>query len=357
MTDIEKNVKIGDAAKIEETAKNNVKSDADTDSVHQRFVEYGSNAKEWMRKCILLLPEIDKHRIWEKRGFSSIYEYAAKLAGMSRDNVNEGLRILEKISDKPVLMSVVEKKGLWAIKPVANIVTKETEIFWAEKVKELSRHELEAYVRGLKMQGDAGEDVQKDIQNCVRGTTTKSVTTCNLGEELRRTGTVTDYGKLTDVENSCAFDKKSEFRVTVSMDLEPAVIEQLKKLKGDGGWNALMKEFLAIREEKFEQVKPEAKIESSRYIPAKIKKYVLAKYNSKCVFPGCNKRYANFHHTGRFFFENGHDPDTLVPLCEAHHSLAHRGFIENENLSPRKWKVRIKADPNFADVMMLAYKR
>ena len=62
--------------------------------VHGQFIEYGRNAKEWLRKCALLLPEIEKHRIWEKRGFSSISEYAAKLAGMSRLSVDEALRVL-----------------------------------------------------------------------------------------------------------------------------------------------------------------------------------------------------------------------------------------------------------------------
>ena len=31
--------------------------------LHQKFVRYGANAKEWTRKCALLLPEIERHRI------------------------------------------------------------------------------------------------------------------------------------------------------------------------------------------------------------------------------------------------------------------------------------------------------
>lgn len=67
--------------------------------LHQKFQKYGANAREWMRKCVVLLPEIEKYRIWEQKGFCSIYEYAAKLAGMSRDQVNEALRILWKVED------------------------------------------------------------------------------------------------------------------------------------------------------------------------------------------------------------------------------------------------------------------
>ena len=53
---------------------------SDHQILHQKFKQYGANAKEWTRKCILLLPDIEKYRIWEQKGFGSIYEYAAKLA-------------------------------------------------------------------------------------------------------------------------------------------------------------------------------------------------------------------------------------------------------------------------------------
>lgn len=70
---------------------------------HKKFVEYGRCAKRAIQECVLLLPEIERERIWEKKGFGSIYEYAAKLAGMSREKVNDALRILHKIEDKPEL--------------------------------------------------------------------------------------------------------------------------------------------------------------------------------------------------------------------------------------------------------------
>ena len=40
------------------------------------------------------------------------------------------------------------------MKPVANIVTKNTEKFWAEKVRDLSRNALVKYVKELRKQGD-----------------------------------------------------------------------------------------------------------------------------------------------------------------------------------------------------------
>ncbi len=113
---------------------------------HQRFSEYGRNAREWLRKCALLLPEIDRLDIWKKKGFGSIYEYAAKLAGMSKNSVREALRVMKHIEDKPELKKVLEEKGINSVRPVATIATEETDAFWAQKARDMPKNTLETYV-------------------------------------------------------------------------------------------------------------------------------------------------------------------------------------------------------------------
>jgi hypothetical protein len=125
--------------------------------IHQKFVLFGSNAKEWMRKCVLLLPEIEKHRIWEQKHFGSIYEYTAKLAGMSRNTVDDALRILKKIEGKPALRHVVAIKGINAVRPLIAIATENNESFWAEKAMQMSRHTLEVYVKEFTRAGGVEE--------------------------------------------------------------------------------------------------------------------------------------------------------------------------------------------------------
>ena len=94
--------------------------------LHKKFVFYGKNAREWMRKCEMILPEIDRRKIWKKHKYGSIYEYAAKLAGMSRERVTDCLRIHRHIGDKPALLAVAEHKGICALRPVATVATQET---------------------------------------------------------------------------------------------------------------------------------------------------------------------------------------------------------------------------------------
>ncbi|KKQ71410.1 MAG: hypothetical protein UT33_C0009G0001, partial [Candidatus Peregrinibacteria bacterium GW2011_GWC2_39_14] len=68
------------------------------------------------------------------------------------------------------------------------------------------------------------------------------------------------------------------------------------------------------------------------------------KTNNICAFPGCTKEYKYLHHTWRFALTKTHDPDTLIPLCKAHERLAHAGLIENENLPPENWKIKLETD-------------
>ncbi|MBI5152778.1 HNH endonuclease [Candidatus Peregrinibacteria bacterium] len=287
-----------------------------TDKIlHERFKEYGKNAKKWTQKCKLLLPKIAKYRIWEKKGFENIYEYARILAGMSRASVDDALWIGRKIEDKPALQRVAEEKGINIIKPIAAIVTAETANFWAEKAREMSKSALETYVREFK-------------------------------KLLRQQQTCLLPGEQNYYKNQNLFsDIKTE---TIQMEINPKTADELRKLKGSGDWDELMQKFIALYKEKLEAEKPAAVQTDSRYVPAAIERYVLAKTNNTCAFPGCTKPYEILHHTDRYALTHAHDPNTLVPLCKAHERLAHLGLIENENAAPERWCVRMRPNANEA---------
>lgn len=259
--------------------------------IHEQFVFYGKKAREWMRKCELLLPEIERRRIWKKRGYKSVYEYAAKLAGMSTRKVDDCLWILRKIEDKPAILKVAEEKGLNSVRPIATLATQENEKFWAEKARLMSQQTLRSYSKEFRVN-----------------------------------------------------PKAQPGKVAIQMELDPKIADKLRKIKGDGDWNSLMEEFLKLREGKLEKEKPEPVETDSRHIPNKIKKYVLELTNHKCAYPNCNKDAEHFHHTNRFALDKKHDPDTIVPLCKNHHSLAHLGLIENEEKRPDFWHAKLQPD-------------
>jgi len=275
--------------------------------IHQQFTEYGRNAREWMRKCVLLLPEIDRRQIWRKRGCGSIFEYAAKLAGMSRATVEDGLRIMNKAESFPLLKKIVETRGVNRVRPVLGIITKDTEEFWAEKAKEMSRHTLETYVQNYRLES--------------------------------RTGPASEPVKL-------------------SMELKSETIEKLKAMKGAGTWEELMQKLMTGKQK--DDVAPEAVKTSSRHIPARIQRHVTERTGGLCAYPSCTREATSLHHTQRWGLGKVHDPARLHGLCDGHERLAHLGLIENEEAMPREWRVRERADPTadkrFIDQFVALYR-
>lgn len=288
------------------TQNNTIKFDSkfsSTDKIlHEQFVHYGRNVKEWTRKCVVLLPKIEKKQIWKKRGFKSLYEYAAKLAGMSRSSVDEALRILKHVEDKPELKKVVEEKGIQSVRPVAAIATRETADFWANRAREMSKNTLEVYVREYKKQ-------------------------------------FSNKNRLEILPREEFQPENPQERRAIIMPLEPKIAAELEKLKGSGDWNELMKEFLELRKQKLEKEKPATKETNSRHIPEKIKHFAYAKTHGQCGYPGCTKPCKILHHTQRWALKNIHNPDQIVPLCLAHERLAHHGLIDNEEQTTDKWKI------------------
>jgi len=265
-------------------------------NLHEKFTHYGKQARYWIHKCELLLPEIEKRGIWRQKGFSSIYEYAAKLAGMNHEKVNDCLRIMKKIEDKPELIKVVEQKGIGAVRPVATIATKETAQFWAEKAKMMSKHTLETYVKD-----------------------------CKTNEVCPGTAELTD----------------------VNLKLNPQLAKRLEQLKKRADFEKLLEQFLNEVEE---ESKPEPIKSESPYIPAKIKQHVATKTSGLCSHPNCTRPAVNFHHPNRFALNHNHDPNQIRPLCKAHHQIAHYGLIGNEQKEPYEWTTRRepdKQDPNY----------
>ncbi len=268
---------------------------------HTQFVHYGRNAKEWLRKCALLLPEIDRRQIWKKKGFSSLFEYAAKIAGMSRSTVEEAIRVLKHAEEKPEFKKVIEVKGIQSVRAVVAVATPETAAFWAEKAMEMSKNTLEVYVKEFKKAGFASPVADNRLEFLPR--------------------------------------EESQPEKLIAMKLEPEVAAELEKLKGQGEWNNLMKQLLELRRQKLETKKPQAVETESRHIPAKIEKYVVETTNGQCAFPDCTKPYKILHHTQRWALHNIHDPEKLVPLCTEHERLAHSGLIANEDQPLEKWAI------------------
>ena len=249
-------------------------------------MKFGKEALEARGRFIGLLPEVNRRRLYEKQGCSSIFEFAAKLAGISEEQVRRVLRLERRFEDKPALQGLLleGKVSINKLARVASIATPENEEELSEKVRILPRTALETYVRDERI-----------FQN-----------QNGLGKPL--------------------FEAKTVH--VQAFQLSEKVLEELNRLQEQGqDVNQILLELLEKRrqeiQEKKVQIAEEIEPTTSRYMPIKIRRIVKEEFGKKCAIATCKKASEEIHHTQRFSLGRSHDPHFLAPLCHDHHLLAH----------------------------------
>ncbi len=235
------------------------------EKLYDRCKFYGKLALDYRRKFIGLLPEVNRRKLYEQKGFNSIFEFAFKLAGLSKEQVQVALNLDLKFADKPELKELFER-GKVSISKLARIVsvaTVENQEFLANQVQLLPKSSLETLARDIKtrLPGQAFENQNGLFE------------TKNVGEFLR----------AQRLEN---------------LKLSPEIIAKLSELQNKGlDINELILEFLKEREEKIENEKAEISAQTSatensalakakkpsRYIPAKTRHILKAEHGTKCA--------------------------------------------------------------------------
>jgi hypothetical protein len=272
--------------------------------------KYGNNAKLWMRKFAGLLPEVYRRRLYRRRGFASIHEFAAKLAGMSEASVDRILCLSRKLEDKPVLKKQLEEgEQSWSkIKTVAYVATPETDEKWAQKVEILPQLVLEACVQNYRSKSvlkDISEPNKKTSQTRERFSFEVNEKTAlkfrQFKQEIEsKRGETLSFGEVLE---SLLTEKQPTKKPTIKVCPDCA------------------------------QKKGQAK--KSGAIPRDVQRLVRARQNHKCN--NCNNPIEQLHHTKRFSIEPDHDPDFIVGLCKNCHTLVHSSLVPNERES--NWQI------------------
>ncbi len=127
-------------------------------------------------KFIGLLPEAYRREIWKKKGFSNIFEFAARLAGLSEEQVRRALNLDESFVKKnlPCLREalVSGEVSINKLARVVSIATPENEKELLENTKVLPQAALETLVRDVKMESVRAHRESREITK-----------TSNRGEE------------------------------------------------------------------------------------------------------------------------------------------------------------------------------
>lgn len=339
-------------------------------AIHGQFQRYGRNAREWTEKCKRLLPLINECGIWEKKGFSSIHEYAGKLAGMGRSQVNDALRIYRKVEEFPLLGAVVEAKGLGSVRPVLGIINMDSQNFWAEKARIMTKNDLETYVREYRKQETQDnsflpKSTVRQVERCPR--------TSNDGTNQVRLPEISVDNVNCGQHIEC--DERMQPQRLRDNERMRKLRERIEKLKNPNLKLSLLENFVAELEEfdflgiqipppvdskelekhlemcrggfSLEIKKPEPVASESRYINADITRYIEWRSGCMCEFPGCRHAASEKHHAERWAIHRVHDVDRVWNLCQNHHNLAHYGLIENEEREPESWRLSHGTDRTY----------
>jgi len=291
----------------------------------------GYNARIWYRRFIATLPEVEKRRLYKKYGYCSIHEFAAKLAGVSHDNVDEVLRVDGKLKDMPKIKSLIAEKGLNKVRLVANIAKPETEEFWAKKIQNMTKSSLQIYINENFR---SGTDSEKNLKNPQMQ---RQIDMFDL-ETFRSQTENESSDEAIKIRNKKTFtiqiDDETEFELRkFKQQLE-------KERKEPIDWNLTIKELL--KKQIVEKQPTKRKVLQkknqvdkwpppvSRHIPAKIKHDLEYRYKGKCAYRGCNKPAEQIHHKDRFAIKRSHE--NVVPLCKKHHDFVHQTATNQQQL-------------------------
>lgn len=281
--------------------------------------EYGKQARKWKNKFISLLPEVYRRRLYRKRGFCSIHEFAAKIGGIGKNVVDEVLRFDEKFKEMPKLKSLIPEIGLSKLRTVAGVASKETDSFWAEKVEAMTRGALSIYVKEIRPGTEASKNTNLSL-----------------------------FDEQNELPKNRNLKTQNGDKSTFSMQLSGESIIKLRLLKQKLEkqqkqalcWDEVVE--LAtdelLNEPKVRTYKQ--RVVKSRNIPAQKRR----EQSKVCEIPGCNMPAEVIHHQDRWAITKKHE--NLKALCRGHHELAHRKQSNFKTLAKQ-----------FVDQKMLGYLR
>jgi hypothetical protein len=285
-----------------------------------------------------LLPEVYKRRLYEKKGFDSIYEFAAKLAGLSHDQVDTFIRLERKYEDMPVLHSALleAKISVNKLVRIASIATTENQSELFEAAQKLSKTAIDVFVKDYKLsRADA-----RAGRVGFAGLAGAAVCADFASRADARAGRANDEIEKQNGLFANEIDQKS--LPVQGLKLDEDVMSDLMEMQKKGiDVNAFLRKCLDQRHHEIkiekEQLAREAEdmqlekdiigIPASRYIPAKIRKLITEEHGSQCSRTvegiACNRPADHIHHENRFSEAQIHDPRFLKPLCKGHHELEH----------------------------------
>jgi len=288
------------------------------EKLYQLCQTYGERTRFWRQKFIGLLPEVFRRRLYEKKGFSSIFEFAKKLAGLSEEQVRLVLNLERRFKETPVLKSLLidGKVSVNKLARIVSIARPENEEILATQVQMLSQSAVETLVRDEKQDG-----LQKSFFSHESLRTQTLILSPEVQQKLLEL-----QQKGIDINNLLLeFFQKREQEIA---ERKEKISHQILKREAERTNEKLIEKIERPAEKSNEKMigklpETSATKHISRYIPVAAKRILHEEFGKKCSIENCQKEAVHIHHLQRFSISQSHDPRFLAPLCKEHHELAH----------------------------------
>ncbi len=292
---------------------------------------YGGNVLFWRRKFLGLLPEVAKRKLYEKKGFSSIFEFAKKLAGISEEQVRMVLNLERRFEDKKELheLLVEGKVSVNKLSRIVSVATRENEGFWAQQVRVLPQSAVNTLVKDVNVAKIGDQNSLFEPKNEAKSLYVQTSDSFILADDV-----MAELNKLNKkgIDVNELLRKLLEKRKREIEEEKEEIAEKMKEREA-GTMNSIeVAEKMAGRLAKslIEAIGDDVIVQSltktelgGRYVPRKIQKIIKKEFGTKCAVPTCNKLAEHLHHTLPFALSQNHDPRYLMPLCKEHHIIAH----------------------------------
>ncbi|MBI5754218.1 HNH endonuclease [Candidatus Peregrinibacteria bacterium] len=300
-------------------------------NLYQLCQAYGARALEWRRKFIGLLPEVNRRKLYVRKGFGSIFEFAKKLAGLSEDQVRLALNLEKRFYEMPNLKNLLVngEVSMNKLARVVSIASVENQEFLAEQVRNLSQGAVETFVRDEKWERKEANCGVEDVSNMCSdeavGKNQNGLFEPENGDKSLRAQTLNELNLSAEVQAKLLNLQNKGF------DINQLILELLEKREDEIAEKKeqIRRKVLQKEEEKAEKAEiiDEYSLEpvkfQSRYISKPVRKIIREEFGTKCSVKNCQKTSVQIHHILSFAIGKTNDPKLLVPLCKEHHELQH----------------------------------
>ncbi len=274
--------------------------------LHKKFTKLGLKRTALTRKLFIMIPEIEKRKIYIKKGCKNIQEYALKYAGLSYSAVRSCITVLNKANKFPLIASEIENVGIYKADLALKIANKENEAIVVDKMKNMSRSAFKLLVSETKTHGFSD-------RKCDAVPMKKSISL--RGESLK-------------IFNRLKFKLKNlneeELILKILKIAESQIQQDTEKAHNREKTRSSLGQKIA---EKF------LPAGISRYIPASLRNDVIKRSDGICQYPNCSSKIDTFHHIDRFSENKSHK--NIIGLCKEHHEFAHNNLMDEKTLKFR----------------------